>query len=295
MAKRGRAARAVAITLAVGIIAGLAACTATPGGTDGEAATSLGEKAASTAGPYVGGDLHVLATLGDRLFVGGHDGAAVSSDSGKTWEQLPSLKGADPMGAAVTDETTLIGGHPGLYRSSDGTTFTKVTGEGELGDVHALGGAEDTVYAGTVERGLLVSDDGGMSWTTRNAEAGKTFMGVILVDPADPERLIAPDMANGLVSSTDGGRTWIALGGPGGAMAAAWDPTNIQHLIAVGMADSAQSRDGGKTWTALTMPEGTSAATFSSDGKTLYAAALNGTYASIYASTDQGQTWTVLV
>lgn len=274
---------AAVATVTVAIIAG--SWIATIGGGDAPGRTIV------TAGPYVGGDLHVLTVQGERMYVGGHDGAAVSGDGGRTWTELPSLKGADPMGAAATDEATLIAGHPGLFRSSDGTTFAKVTGEGDLGDVHALGGAGDVAYAGTPERGLLVSKDGGTTWTTRNAEAGRMFMGVILVDPADPLKLIAPDMSTGLVTSEDGGITWTAMGGPGSAMAAAWDPIDTQQLVVVGMTDSAQSSDGGATWTPLMMPKGASAATFSADGKTLYAAALSGMNASVYASTDLGRTW----
>ncbi|HCB59631.1 MAG TPA: hypothetical protein DEP82_17415 [Arthrobacter bacterium] len=274
---------AAVATVTVAIIAG--SWIATIGGGDAPGRTIV------TAGPYVGGDLHVLTVQGERMYVGGHDGAAVSGDGGRTWTDLPSLKGADPMGATATDEATLIAGHPGLFRSSDGTTFAKVTGEGDLGDVHALGGAGDVAYAGTPERGLLVSKDGGTTWTTRNAEAGRMFMGVILVDPADPLKLIAPDMSTGLVTSKDGGITWTAMGGPGSAMAAAWDPIDTQQLVVVGMTDSAQSSDGGATWTPLMMPKGASAATFSADGKTLYAAALSGMNASVYASTDLGRTW----
>ncbi|MBM7846797.1 WD40/YVTN/BNR-like repeat-containing protein [Arthrobacter roseus] len=277
---------AVAAVIAVGGGIGVLAAT---GGNDADA-----EASGATAGPYVGGDLHVLTALQGKLYVGGHDGGAVSTDGGNTWAQLPSLKGTDPMGVAATEETTLIGGHPGLYQSDDGSSFTKVTGEGALDDVHALGGSDEILYAGTTQGGLQVSEDGGKSWTTRNGEVGRSFMGVILVDPADPKRLIVPDMANGLVSSNDGGRTWTALGGPGAAMAAAWDPTNTERVVAVGMAESAISSDGGETWTALTVPEGTTAAAFSPDGQTLYAAALSGTNATVYASSDEGQSWTNL-
>lgn len=275
----------IAIAVIVALGAGIGILVATSYGTkDGTAA----------AKPYVGGDLHVLTALGDRLYVGGHDGGAVSSDNGRTWTQLPSLNGADPMGAATTGDTTLIGGHPGLFRSSDGTSFTKVPGQGGLGDVHALGGAGDTLYAGTVAGGLLASNDGGATWEARNDNAGQMFMGVILVDPADTQRLIAPDMSAGLVTSADGGLTWKSLGGPGGAMAAAWDPTNTERLVAVGMAESALSNDGGKTWTPLTLPQGTAAATFSPDGTTIYAAAPEGATAAVFASDDQGQTWKAL-
>ena len=277
---------AIATAAVIALGAGIGFFLATSGGSrDGTAAAIK---------PYVGGDLHVLTALGDRLYVGGHDGGAVSADNGRTWTQLASLKGADPMGAAASGDTTLIGGHPGLFRSTDGTSFSKVTGQGGLGDVHALGGAGGTVYAGTAARGLLASNDGGGSWEARNAEAGRMFMGVILVDPADPQRLIAPDMSAGLVASADGGVTWKPLGGPGGAMAAAWDPTNTQRLLAVGMAESALSSDGGKTWTPLTVPQGAAAATFSPDGTTIYAAAPEGTTAAVFASTDQGQTWKAL-
>ncbi|UKA68374.1 glycoside hydrolase [Arthrobacter sp. FW306-05-C] len=277
------------------VVIAIAAVIALGAGTGIFLATSSRPKDGTPAAikPYVGGDLHVLTAIRDRLYVGGHDGGAVSSDGGRTWTQLASLNGADPMGAAASGDTTLIGGHPGLFKSTDGTSFSMVTGQGGLGDVHALGGAGDTVYAGTAARGLVASKDGGASWEDRNAEAGRMIMGVILVEPSDPQRLIAP-MSAGLAASADGGVTWKPLDGPGGAMAAAWDPTNTQRLVAVGMAESALSADGGKTWTPLMLPRGAAAATFSPDGSTIYAAAPKGTAAAVFASTDQGRTWKAL-
>lgn len=283
---RARAARrwlagAIALAAAAGLAVGIYALTR---GQD---------SAGAEAAPYVGGDLHVLASIEGRLYVGGHDGAAVSADGGRTWTALDSLRGADPMGWAQTPSAMLVGGHPGLYRSpDDGATFTKVTGDGAVPDVHALGAAGNTAYLASPEAGFLASDDGGTTWETRNGEVGQSFMGTIFVDPADPQRLIAPDMATGLVASSDGGATWTPLGGPGGAMAVAWDPTDTDRLAVVGMADSAITTDGGATWTPLQLPEGTTAATFSTDGDTLYAAALDGFTAVTYASTDTGKTWT---
>jgi photosystem II stability/assembly factor-like uncharacterized protein len=257
------------------------------------AATQDDDSASSGAAPYVGGDLHTITAVDDRLYVGGHDGVAVSTDGGQAWTPVPSLGGADAMGWAQTTAGLLVGGHPGLYRSTDGAaTFTKATGEAQVGDVHAVGAAGDIAYLASPQAGLLASSDGGASWEPRNTGVGQGFMGTILVDPADPQRIIAPDMANGLVTSSDGGRTWSVLGGPGGAMSAGWDPTDTGRLVAVGMSGAALSSDGGRTWTDLQMPEGTSAATFSTDGSTLYAAALDGDTARIYASTDDGRTWT---
>ncbi|MGI9157187.1 MAG: WD40/YVTN/BNR-like repeat-containing protein [Marmoricola sp.] len=247
----------------------------------------------TAAGVYVGGDLHTLTVADGRLYVGGHDGVAVSTDGGTDWTSVTSLRGADAMGWAITPAGIFAGGHPGLFRSTnDGSTFTKTAGLGTVSDVHALGAAGATAYLASPQAGLLTSDDGGLTWQPRNSEVGHSFMGTILVDPANPQRLIAPDMQNGLVTSSDGGTTWTSLGGPGGAMAAAWDPTNTQRIVAVGMNGGAISSDGGRTWTDLTLPPGTSAATFSTDGKSLYAAALDGNTAHTFASADAGTTWT---
>lgn len=253
-----------------------------------------GSVGAATAGaPTVGGDLHTITTIDDALYVAGHAAAAVSQDNGRTWQEVQSLEGADPMGWAVTPDVLLAGGHPGLYRSTDrGESFTLVSGASALPDVHALGGAGDTLYAASPQAGLLASTDGGTTWLVRNAQAGLSFMGTILVDPQNPERLIAPDMAAGLTASTDGGRTWNPLGGPTGAMAAAWNPTDIEEIIAVGMNGGARSTDGGATWQNTDLPAGTSTVTYAADGRTLYAGALEGERAITYRSSDGGATWT---
>ena len=245
------------------------------------------------AAPVVGGDLHTLTVVGDALYAGGHAAVAVSRDGGRQWQDIPSLEGADAMGWAQTTDALLAGGHPGLFRSTDGgASFEPVAGSGELPDVHALGGAGDTVYAGSPQAGLVVSEDGGQTWETREPEAGRSFMGTILVDPGDPQRLIAPDMSSGLVASSDGGRSWTPLGSPEGAMAAAWDPANLDRIVAVGMAESAFSTDGGGSWQPLPVPAGTSAVAFSADGATLYAGVLDGEVAVVSSSTDGGRTWT---
>lgn len=247
----------------------------------------------SASAPAVGGDLHTVFLRGNALYVGGHDAVAVSHDAGRTFASISSLAGADAMGWASTANTVLMGGHLGLYRSSDaGATFTRVTGAGAVPDVHALGGTGNTLYLASPSAGLLASTDGGTSWQVRNAQAGRSFMGTILTDPTDPARLIAPDMSAGLSTSSDGGRTWTALGGPAGAMAVTWNPTNTRQIVAVGMNGGALSDNGGASWQPVTVPAGTSALSYDPTGRTLYAGALTGTQAHTYRSTDNGHTWT---
>ncbi|MBN9620566.1 MAG: hypothetical protein J0H43_12690, partial [Actinobacteria bacterium] len=147
-------------------------------------------------------------------------------------------------------------------------------------------------YLASPQAGLLASTDSGNSWQVRNSQAGRSFMGTILVDPTNPSRLIAPDMSAGLSVSSDGGRSWTPLGGPAGAMAAAWNPVDTRQILAVGMDGGSLSADGGATWRPITVPPATSAVTFDPTGRTLYAGALNGQQARLYRSTDNGATWT---
>lgn len=278
---RAAAAGVVVLTLAAGAVF-LATRASTP----------AGSTSATPAFPEVGGDLHTLTVVDDALLVGGHAAVAVSRDGGRQWQPLPSLQGADAMGWAVSADQVLVGGHPGLYRSTDrGATFTPVTGAGAIPDVHALGGAGTTLYVGSPRVGLLASTDGGASWQVRNNRVGRSFMGTILVDPTDAARLIAPDMSAGLTASRDGGRTWTSLGGPNGAMAATWNPTDTRQIVAVGMGGGAASTDGGNTWQSVTLPMGTSAVSFDSTGRTLFAGVLDGERAHVYRSTDNGGTW----
>lgn len=241
---------------------------------------------------FVGGDLHTLTALGNQLYVTGHEAAGVSSDGGENWRSIPSLNYTDIMGWAKTSTELLVGGHPGLYKSSDGgVTFRKISFYGNVSDVHSIGAAGETIYLGSPEVGLLASDDGGKTWKMRNKEIGQGFMGSMLVDPTNPQRVIAPDMQAGLVISTDGGVTWRKMGGPSGAMSVTWNPTNMEEIAAVGMNGGGISNDGGRTWQQLSLLQGSSALAYSSDGKKLYVATLVGTNAQIFTSTDAGMKW----
>ncbi|MFJ5304211.1 WD40/YVTN/BNR-like repeat-containing protein [Streptomyces sp. NPDC088350] len=283
--QRARRLRWGGTALAVSVVAAGGIFFATRGG-------SGGSSSGSASRPFVGGDLHTVSVVGSRLFVGGHEAAAASGNGGRTWREVPSLRGADPMGWARTPGSVLVGGHPGLYRSTDGgATFTKVTGAGAVSDVHGIGASGNTAYIASPVSGLLASSDGGKSWRTVNAQAGRSVMGTILVDPKDPQRLIAPDMASGLQTSSDGGKTWKSLGGPLGVMTVAWNPKDINQIVAVGMNGAELSTDGGKTWKQVDLSKGASAIGYDATGSTLYAGVLDDQNARTDRSTDGATTW----
>jgi photosystem II stability/assembly factor-like uncharacterized protein len=256
-----------------------------------------GNEGGSGAAPFVGGDLHSLVVDPngtDRLYVGGHEAVAVSTDGGTSWRQVESLSGADAMGWAFAGDQVLVGGHPGLFVSEDGGRTFEMRNEGlPATDVHALGAGEGMIYGASPDAGVFASTDDGRTWELRTGEVGHAFMGRILVDPQDPDHVIAPDMEAGAAESTDGGRTWRALGGVGGAMWVAWDPGNTEHLIVSGMGEGAESTDGGATWRPIEVPEGASVIEMNpTDPDTLYAGVLDGTEAVIFVSTDGGASWT---
>jgi photosystem II stability/assembly factor-like uncharacterized protein len=246
--------------------------------------------------PYVGGDLHSLAiapTAPERLYVGGHDGVAVSTDGGRTWRQVESLTGADAMGWAFAEERVMVGGHPGLFVSVDGGRTFEQDNEGLLAtDIHALGSGPGVIYAASPQLGVFASPDGGASWEVRSDQVGQGFMGTILVDPEDPEHLVAPDMEAGAVESRDGGRSWSVLGGAAGAMWVSWDPGDTDRIVVSGMGRAALTRDGGRNWEPLPVPAGASVVEVSPiDPNTLYAGVLEGTEAVVWVSRDGGRTW----
>jgi photosystem II stability/assembly factor-like uncharacterized protein len=251
----------------------------------------------SPARPFVGGDLHSLVVDSERpsrLFVGGHHGVAFSTDGGKTWRPVDSLEGADAMGWAFSGERVLVGGHPGLFVSENGGRSFEHRNDGLLAtDIHALGTAGEVIYAASPQLGVFASLDGARTWEVRTQDVGHSFMGRILVDPKDPDHVVAPDMSAGAVESTDGGRTWRALGGAPGAMWVSWDPDDTRHIVVSGIDQAAVTTDGGTSWRSLDIPDGASLVEMDPvSPETLYAGVHEGDAAVVWVSRDGGRTWT---
>lgn len=253
------------------------------------------EEGSQSPTAFTGGDFHSLAadpSNPGRIYAGGHQAVAVSDDGGKSWRGVQSLEGADAMGWAFTQTAVLLAGHPGLSISEDGGQAFSRGNEGlPATDLHSLGAADEVLYAGS-PAGLLASTDGGASWQVRNPRASQSFMGRILVNPARPDHLVAPDMSSGVVESTDGGRTWRSLGGLEGADWVSWDPVNPARIVATGGGRAVQTQDGGRTWNSLELPSGASMVEVDpNDPEVLYAGVHDGERVAVYVSRDGGGSW----
>lgn len=256
--------------------------------------TGAGRDQVSTEA-FVGGDLHSLVAdprRPGRLYVGGHAAVATSADGGATWSPIDSLRDADAMGWAFGPEDVWVSGHPGLSRSRDGgRTFVRASSGLPATDIHAFGAGGALLYGASPAVGVFASADGGATWEVRATATGRAFFGRILVDPTQPDHLVAADVRAGPMESTDGGRTWTALGGLPGAAWVTWS-MDMATLIASGPRGAARSTDGGLSWEPLTLPEGAVLVEAASGSDaSLYAGGLVGTSARVWVSHDAGRTW----
>ena len=244
----------------------------------------------------VGGDLHSLVVdpaNPERLFVGGHQAVSASSDGGRSWQPVPSLEGADAMGWAFAPDAIYVSGHPGLSRSADGGQSFRRQNQGLPDtDVHAFGAGGGVLYGASPAAGVFASNDGGGSWQVRSEAAGPALFGRILVDPKNPEHLVAADVRSGPVDSSDGGRTWRKLGGLRAATWVSQAGPDTRALVASGPTGASRSADGGRSWSPVNLPEGGLLVEASaSNPELLYAAAHQGSTAQVWMSRDGGRTW----
>jgi photosystem II stability/assembly factor-like uncharacterized protein len=130
-----------------------------------------------------------------------------SDDGGKTWE---------PVGNQFTYD-----GVPGTHQWYDGTPHPwefKRVWHLEPSAIDA-----DAVYAGVEDAALFHSADGGKNWSEISGlrkhgsgsrwqpGAGGMCLHTIVVDPADPQRIVIAISAAGAFRTDDGGQTWKAI------------------------------------------------------------------------------------
>lgn len=242
---------------------------------------------------FVGGDIHTLTYKAGEIEISGHESTSTTKDFGVTWSTIKALDNTDIMSWAGNGSTIFAGGHNGMYVSANNEkNFKKIDFYLGLTDIHAVGASGQFVYVASPAFGLISSRDGGASWSPLSRQIGQGFMGTMLVDPANPLKVLAPDMQLGLMGTGDGGKTWRTMGGPMGSMSIAWNPQNINEITVLGMSGAESTKDGGTTWKQISVPNGAAAFTYSDDGKTLYAAALDAVpYAHIFRSIDGGKNW----
>ena len=115
-----------------------------------------------------------------------------------------------------------------------------------------------TLYAGTTDRGVFKSTDGGATWSGSTTGLTSIAVGALVIDAQTPTALYAGTTDRGVYKSTDAGASWGATGLTNGSVQVlAVDPqtpTTLYALIPdVGVF---KSTDGGATWSATGLMTG---------------------------------------
>jgi hypothetical protein len=106
-----------------------------------------------------------------------------------------------------------------------------------------------TLYAGTLDRGVLKSSDGTATWNATGL--ANSSVRALSVDPATPNILYG-GTDQGVVKSSDGGTTWMATGLTGMAQTLIIHPVTTTTLYVVLAGSGAfKSDNGGADWTAF--------------------------------------------
>jgi photosystem II stability/assembly factor-like uncharacterized protein len=168
-----------------------------------------------TVHPSVDGMIYSLYGQGQSVAL------FISSDSGETWEPTTNLYSIDD-GSLVFDH----GDGSRVYAIGAGELYRSDTYGGNWRPCLSTGSptsransralvdpdSSDRLLVATRGGGILISEDGCMSWSAANAGLATLFVNTLAVDPYDSDTFYAATDAGAYVSEDDGA-TWAPLSG----------------------------------------------------------------------------------
>jgi hypothetical protein len=167
----------------------------------------------------------------------------------------------------------------GVWKTVDGgQLWTCVSDSVRLTSIGAVAVAPshpDTVYVGATgaNAGLYRSNDAGAHWDFVTLQ-GRNVVSIV-IDPKNPDLVMAAATDSGLMRTTDGGKTWnSALESGLGAMWVVFDPDNSRNVYAAAR------------------PAGAGRGGFGGGGRGAAPVTTPATDSEIFRSTDEGATWT---
>lgn len=166
------------------------------------------------------------------------------------------MRGVVLVGTAVTRPESV----GALYRKEPGGDWRTASGIPEGTGVQAITPhptEPSTVYAAT-RKGVFRSTDAGETWTNLNAPEGVEYWSLV-INPDDPQVILAGSSPIGVVKSEDGGQTWrkcacdpterFIFRVPSRLMKLTYHPSDRQIVYGASeIIGFLVSTDGGETW-----------------------------------------------
>lgn len=236
----------------------------------------------------------LAAAAEDTVFAAADDGIFRSSDGGAHWQNISAgLSGHFARAVVAGDSGLLAATNAGVYRAPNGGSWLPPANDAV--PMLALAASGDTVLAAPQAGGLLISRDGGISWTPTSFPPGRAALSLALSPGFATDGTILVGSDDGVWRSADGGENWTQVGLQGNRIAALAVSPNFaaDRTIFAGSASGQGvflSTDGGDTWSSSAGSYIESLAIspqFASDGTVLAGTAGDG----VLRSTDAGRHW----
>lgn len=185
--------------------------------------------------------------------------------------------------------------HAALVKSVDGgVTFAPATlPSSSVSSIAIEPGNDQILFAGTGDRGLLKSVDGGATWTASSnglpVQSGGPVVQNLWIDPTNLDVMLA-ETPSGLARTSDGAANWQLTTISGAVANLAFDPLTpgVVYVATRGRA-LMKSVDFGKTFAAFSAPAGVAQVV---PDPIQPGRLIGGGLSGLYQSTDGGSTWT---
>jgi photosystem II stability/assembly factor-like uncharacterized protein len=170
--------------------------------------------------------LRVDAANSTRIFASACSGIYRSENSGEAWTKLQGIPYSSRRTQAIVQDpqdprAIYAATTEGLWVTKDGgESWTRTSPrDWVVNDVVVLlarssaAGAMNEILLGTERQGILLSRDGGQTFSPVNEGFFHRITGALVSDPRDANHLLAwmPDSPDPLIESRDGGAAWAAL------------------------------------------------------------------------------------
>lgn len=241
------------------------------------------------------------------------EGFFYSYDDGASWQHAKAPLNTGIVYSISVDPgdtcTVYVTNGSKLYKTTDcSRNWSEIYREdrdvARIATVYVDRSISDRVYLGKANGELLVSNDGGASWTMLKQFTTKARITHLVADAVDPKTLYLATLTNGMYRSVDSGETWTHLIDPIKKFSKA---TNFRRLVVHPKKQSTlfwvseygilKTTNGGDSWEGLklvTPPGSVPIYAFgmsAQNEKEMYYTTFQNGRTTFYKTTDGGESW----